>query len=391
MARIPHRSPLFFVLFLSLLSSTAFGAHYILESPDGRILARNQSHEPAPPASTLKLLTSLVALNTLGPDHRIPTHWGRDVAGRLVIRGMGDPLLLSGCLRAIAQTIARTEKDRPFTGMVVDVSFFPVRPKIPGVAASSLQPYDAPLDAFAVNFSTVSFCKKKDRWESGEPETPLIAQALPFIRQSGLPSGRIPIPSENDAHIRYGAALIRHFLMEEKVSFTGSDILVSRSPWPMTPIVTTPSAFSVRDAVQRLLRYSNNFTANLLLFVSAKKAYPALSAREGGIRLLYETARDLGVTKAVFVEGSGISRDNQISPEQLLRIVKAFSPHRELLREGKMDWYKTGTLKGIRTRAGFIKGKQGLYPYVLFAHEDPAKWEETLKRLVSIAEKEPSL
>lgn len=47
------------------------------------------------PASTLKIVTALVALETLGPEYRFSTAYYIDEDNRLTIRGFGDPWLIS--------------------------------------------------------------------------------------------------------------------------------------------------------------------------------------------------------------------------------------------------------------------------------------------------------
>src|SRR4029079_12746516 len=56
-------------------------------------LARVGADTPLPPASTLKVLTALTAVDRLGPDHRFTTRVLTDASGNLVVVGGGDPLL----------------------------------------------------------------------------------------------------------------------------------------------------------------------------------------------------------------------------------------------------------------------------------------------------------
>jgi len=66
------------------------------------------------------------------------------------------------------------------------------------------------------------------------------------------------------------------------------------------------------------------------------------------------------------VEGSGISRKNRISAGDLYKILKAFSPYHFLMHQTGKAFYKTGTLHGINTRAGYIENAKGeLYCFVV--------------------------
>ena len=75
----------------------------------------------------------------------------------------------------------------------------------------------------------------------------------------------------------------------------------------------------------------------------------------------------MGLYGVELAEGSGISRKNRLTACQMDRILEIFVPFHHLLRQSGRDHYKTGTLKGIRTRAGYIEGKTGgLFRYVVF-------------------------
>ena len=52
-------------------------------------------------------------------------------------------------------------------------------------------------------------------------------------------------------------------------------------------------------------------------------------------------------------EGSGLSRDNRFTARGLAKILNLFAPHADLLVSSKDAAYKTGTLEGVRTLAGY--------------------------------------
>ena len=74
------------------------------------------------------------------------------------------------------------------------------------------------------------------------------------------------------------------------------------------------------------------------------------------------------------IEGSGLSRGNRLSADQLVEVVKAFEPYRELLpssSKGKVK-AKTGTLKGVSCYAGFISRNGTWQPFCLFINQPVA-------------------
>jgi len=81
-------------------------------------------------------------------------------------------------------------------------------------------------------------------------------------------------------------------------------------------------------------------------------------------------------------EGSGISRKNKISALDFYKILTAFMPHYFLMQQTDNMYYKTGTLKGIHTRAGYIKKKNGeLYPFVVMINT-PGKSPKSMMDII---------
>ncbi len=130
-----------------------------------------------------------------------------------------------------------------------------------------------------------------------------------------------------------------------------------------------------------MLEFSNNFVANQLLIAAGAQKYGRPGNREKAVRLLDTYCLEhLGVSDITVVEGSGISRLNRISGLSLLRIVEEFEPYHALLRHRGNDYYKTGTLKGISSRAGYIQHPGGgLYRYVIIANT-PGKSAARIKQ-----------
>ena len=66
----------------------------------------------------------------------------------------------------------------------------------------------------------------------------------------------------------------------------------------------------------------------------------------------------------------------------MLKILIEFMPFHSLLKNHGNDFFKTGTLHGVRTRAGYISGKdQRLYPYVIMVNQKNKGYESIRKDL----------
>jgi len=69
-------------------------------------------------------------------------------------------------------------------------------------------------------------------------------------------------------------------------------------------------------------------------------------------------------------EGAGLSRGNRISARQLVQVVRAFDPYRDLLpQEGEGVFAKTGTLTGVSTLAGYVRRSGRWVPFALMINE----------------------
>jgi D-alanyl-D-alanine carboxypeptidase/D-alanyl-D-alanine-endopeptidase (penicillin-binding protein 4) len=120
------------------------------------------------------------------------------------------------------------------------------------------------------------------------------------------------------------------------------------------------AAHPLTGVIAELLEHSNNFIANqLTVVIGAAIAGPPGTLAQGVQATRAYAAEVLGLGDLKLVEGSGISRQNRISAREMDRVLAAFEPFRNLLRREGREYYKTGTLSGIRTRAGYIASAAG--------------------------------
>jgi len=332
----------------------------------GRTILTHNPDQAMVPASTLKLLTSLAALHYLGPDFRFHTDFFIDGHDTLGIKGYGDPLLVSEVISDIAPSLA--EKLPPqINGILLDESYFSGPMTIPGVSAST-NPYDAPVGALCANFNTVFFTHANGQLKSAEEQTPLLPMVLNRIRRSGLKEGRIILSHQHDEAPLYAGNLFRYFLDQAGVVTHGEVRVTPKGLSEASRIYRYVSPYALPQIIQRLLEYSNNFTANQLLLAIGAQCYGPPATLDKGVRALTVYARDvIGIQDGVFVEGSGISRHNRLSVRAMAAVLSHFSPHVQLMSHKGREYYKTGTLRGIRTRAGYIEVTPGkFYRFALF-------------------------
>ena len=347
-----------------------------------RIIFSKNAEKLLIPASTLKILTSLVALHYLGPDYRFTTEFYMDAKANLKIKGYGDPLLISEVLAEISKSLSTdlSIKAQRINDLVLDDSYFIREIVIPG-KTESLQPYDAPNGALCVNFNTVYFKQVKDgSFISAEPQTPLLPIAFKRIKQSCLDRGRIVLTHAENEITLYAGHLFQYFLNKEGIKTKGRIKSGKVRKDKDKLIYRHTSRFTLKQIISKLLEHSNNFMANQILVAAVAKVFGPPGTLDKGILAASTYAKNvLNIDNIRLVEGSGISRKNRISAKSLAKIIKEFEPYRNLMRHSKGEYYKSGTLKGITTRIGYIENKKGeLYRFVVMLNS-PGK---SIKRIM---------
>jgi D-alanyl-D-alanine carboxypeptidase/D-alanyl-D-alanine-endopeptidase (penicillin-binding protein 4) len=354
----------------------------LLTDPNGIEIYSINKTTPMVPASTLKLLTSLAALKTLGTSYRFHTLFAHDPETHdLFIKGFGDPLFISEQIKRLGNKIIFSFHPDQIHDIIIDPSFFSPDITIPGTGRSN-NPYDATTGALCANFNTVWFkwSQRKKRFASAEPQTPFLDLLKPDIKKSGLKQGRILL-SEPLRKI-YPGLLLAHFLKERQVPITGN---VINGPFCSSsiPVMTFESEFTLDQVVKKLLAFSNNFMANQLMLALGAHAFGPPATVEKGVKALRAFAKNtLFLDKIALAEGSGLSRRNRMTPSQMLAILMAFDPYHGLLRHKKNEFYKTGTLSDVRTRAGYLVGEdKKRYPYVIMLNNTHRGVERILRKL----------
>jgi D-alanyl-D-alanine carboxypeptidase/D-alanyl-D-alanine-endopeptidase (penicillin-binding protein 4) len=377
---------LFFTLIFFLFSASVFyipaGAEnnnigFLLADSQGNILISKNKNSPLIPASTLKILTSLSAIKALGINYRYKTWFYYDKQSlNLFIKGFGDPLFISEEINNICTLLFKSLKTYKINNIILDNSFFDECINIPG-KSDTLNPYDAIQGALCANFNTIFFkTDNNNKLISAEPQTPLLPIFIHKIKSTRLARGRITL-SENETKI-YPGLLIKFFLEKKGIKVSGK-VLLGKVSTKQKPILVYTSHFNLKGIIQNLLKYSNNFMANqILLTMGAEIAGPPSNLKKS-VRVAKSFFPDN--CKIIYVEGSGISRDNRISCMDMMKVLIQFIGFHELMKKDKNGFYKTGTLSGVRTRAGYIKGKnKSLYPYIIMINQKNKNYTEILAK-----------
>ncbi len=362
---------------------------YMVDDGSGRWQYREQ--ELFIPASTLKILTSLAALELLGPDYRFTTHFFLDGRQNLYIKGYGDPLLTSAALLEIGRKLAGLGIRR-LRSIRLDDTAFELRDETAS-DENSAHSYDAPNGALAVNFNALPvLIADNGTVSSGELETPL----LPLMREVGsrltpgfhrLNIAMLPGVAGKAHALRYVAELFTAQLQQVGITI--------QEPWKketapsnLQPILIYQGSASLSEIIGECLKYSNNFIANQLYLACGIKTsgLPATWKKSRQALSTY-SAMTLGHSpdRMVMVEGSGLSRQNRISPATLIEILNRFKPFASLLSERNAIAVKSGTLLGVYCYAGYFKKGEALVSFALLLNQPENTREELLQALENSA------
>jgi D-alanyl-D-alanine carboxypeptidase/D-alanyl-D-alanine-endopeptidase (penicillin-binding protein 4) len=120
--------------------------------------------------------------------------------------------------------------------------------------------------------------------------------------------------------------------------------------------------------IRPMLKYSTNFIANQLILMLSAKSYHRPANFVDVQNYMEETLRRQFNWQAFTMkDGAGLSRENRLSPEQLVQLLGVFKPWTYLLPQVTPGVYaKSGTLNKVSTLAGYaVNSKQQWLPFAL--------------------------
>ncbi len=371
----------------------------------GEVLFERNADLAMIPASNMKLVTGACALSMLGPDYRFSTDLltdgsvdGSTIAGDLYVLGAADPSLVSEELWKLVEDLRAYGIDRIAGDVVLDASHFDSLATASPEAADGDRAYHARTGGLSLNFNSVAV-HVRPAGRAGDPVVAVLSPDTEFVelRNQGVTgsarsrsslavrrvyeegrnvvtvSGRLPAGSPakvvyrnlDDPLGHFGSALGR-FLEAAGISVDGR-VLAGVTPAEAVILVrheSKPLSLVVRD----LGKYSNNFVAETLVKeLGAHESGPP-GTTAGGVRVLEDYLASVGADSGSYrvVDGSGLSRENRLSPRTIATVMRRglsdFETSYELAASLSVSGID-GTLEdrmGYPSLSGSVRAKTGL-------------------------------
>ena len=341
---------------LAAVNRSGIGASgLVVLTSDGSVLASRSAGKLLAPASTMKLLTSLAALDTLGGDRTFTTRVVRS-GGQVVLVGGGDPLLTDKQSRSAAKPASLQALA---TATVAAL-------RTAGVKKVQLG-YDTSL------FTGPAFHPAwKDKWHTW------VARVSPLL----IGSGRFNQWQADPAPARTAAAAFAKRLKAAGIKVT--TVRPARADAAATELASVRSA-PLTTVIARTLTYSDNLAAEVIARHLALASGKSASFTGAAATLkAWLAAHSLWSEGMRVMDGSGLSVAARVTPTVLARAVLAslddpalagvasglpvagvsgtledrFDDKSESAARGKVH-AKTGTLAGVASLAGYLTTADG--------------------------------
>lgn len=369
----------------------------------GEVLEARLADTLLPPASTLKAVTTIYAIDRLGPSFRFRTEVlahgtltnGR-LEGDLILKGGGDPTLDTDRLADLAVAL-RESGLREVTGrFLVYPGDLPSGDRIDHEQPDHVG-YNPAFGGLNLNYNRVHF-----EWERSGDDYAVTMQARGVrfspatnVAQMSIVDRKAPVydywsTREKDIWSVARGALgnngARWLPVRYPAVYAGdvfrtlarSNGIVLRAPETIAVLPAAASVVAIESdhlvpVLVDMLKYSTNLTAEMTgLAASAAHGVPVTDLTMSGARMAVWARSKFGAEGLLFRDHSGLGYGSAISPMGMVQILQANSGTGVLMKtfdlsldksrstpKGVAVRAKTGTLNFVSSLAGFVKTPGG--------------------------------
>ena len=372
----------------------------------GQVLESRGANKAMPPASALKAITSLYALETLGAQFRFATRLiatgpvvGGIIQGDLILTGGGDPTLSTDDLAGMARQLA-ARGVRGISGRYLTWSG--ALPYTREIAQD--QPvyagYNPSLSGLMLNYNRVHFQWKRagNGWAISMDARGKTARPPAYTTKAAIVNRTQPLFTYSDrggleqwtvASKALGRGGSRWLPVRDPAAYAGDvfqtlaraqgvplpkpqsisrlpggDVLVSKASDPLSPLL------------RAMMKYSTNLTAEAVGMTASMRLGAAGSLAASGKTMSGWLRKRTGARSASFTDHSGLRADARIAPGDMVTALRALGAPmglRGLMKPFKLRDAsgktmktqpfavdaKTGTLNFVSTLAGYMTAPDG--------------------------------
>jgi serine-type D-Ala-D-Ala carboxypeptidase/endopeptidase (penicillin-binding protein 4) len=336
---------------------------YVEDLGSGEAVLQWREDVPRNPASVMKLLTTLVALDTLGPTYSWKTEVyllgevrGVTLDGDLLLKGYGDPYLVSERLWQIVRSIRRAGIEDISGDLLLDDSYFDVSSYDPGAFDNEpLRTYNVAPNALMMNFKAVHYLFEPNLATSTVDLTLLPAlENLQVVNQLSLADGQcrgyqrgITITANESAnrmifsghfpngcnswsmyrtalsHNEFAYGMFKALWRESGGTLAGGWKNVVHGDGEEEPFLSFESP-PLADVITMVNKHSNNVMARQILLTLAAEEYGAPGMIGNGQKVIegWLQARDIDFAGLELDNGAGLSREARISARQVASLLR---------------------------------------------------------------------
>jgi D-alanyl-D-alanine carboxypeptidase/D-alanyl-D-alanine-endopeptidase (penicillin-binding protein 4) len=394
---------------------------FVQEVGSNKHLIASNITSPFNPASVMKLVTTNVALDTLGPAYRWSTYAYVDgpikdgvLDGNLIIQGGGDPKLVMESFWMFLRQI-RAKGVRTIRGNVVidDKLFTQKQDAAFNFDDEPQKPYNANPNALLVNFKTMAFRFVADEANNSVNVSMEPAMDYPITPPKLVPGDCRDWKGRLRADIRaqgatfngeFPAGCVEQMLYVHPDTMTSlqyfdkvfrqmwqelNGILLGRAVYGEVGTTAVPIAQwqspALIDIIRDINKFSNNVMARqlLLTLVANNGNLPADAEFGGAVIKKWFTDKGIDGSAIVVENGSGLSRRERVTPQAMgemltaafqsslmpefvssMPLVGIDGTMRSRLKTASISGQahiKTGLLEDVRAVAGYVKAASGKY------------------------------
>ncbi len=390
----------------SLVKKAALGgdvAFAVADARTGAMLEMRHGTHPMPPASTMKVLTTLYALDKLGPDYRFRTEVlatgplvDGKIKGDLVLAGGGDPTLDTDRMAELAVSLREAGVHEVTGKFLIWPGSLPRGDRIDADQPEVVS-YNPAYGGLNLNYNRVHF-----QWErkQGDYEITMHARARKFSPATSVSSMAIVDRSSpvfdyaNSAHsdrwsvsrgalgkngarwlpVRfpawYAGDVFRTLARSNGIVLGPAEVVSERpQAWSVVSVESEPLA----PMLQEMLKYSTNLIAETSgLAASQADGDMVDGLNESGARMARWATARFGAVNISIKDHSGLGYNSAIPPVGMVRVLSANRELAPMLKtvnlsldkkhpspEGVEVHAKTGTLNFVSCLAGYVKSASG--------------------------------